>query len=404
MPWRQLRLGCYPKTLYDELKQVPGFTPRTLAMDMSHEEKALEGCERDEYEPWVQLHIDREKQWHQVARHLMQRDPTDLVALLMDGVDKLQHLCWRFIDPALAATLQAPWEHRVRERCLEYFRTVDRIIADLVDLAGPEATVVIASDHGFGPQVRTLFLNQWLADQGLLAWTENRPTAGEGATLGMGSLAKHTFQMDWSKTVAYAPMPSGNGIHIVRQDEAHPNGMPAGEYEALRERIAERLLALRDPANGAPVVGNVWTREEIFAGPWFDIAPDLTLELSDGGLVSILAAEQAVTPRPEPTGTHHPLGVLVVAGPGVRDGVSLPEQQIADSASLLLYSVDAPLPADLEGDLPLDLFTDTRLAVQPPRHGDARATVDQQASTDAIFSEEDEADMMRHLQALGYLE
>ncbi|MCB0077577.1 MAG: alkaline phosphatase family protein [Anaerolineales bacterium] len=405
MPWRQLRSGCHPKTLYDELKRLPDFNPRTLAMDMSHEEKALEGCEQEDYEPWVALHIERERQWHGVARHLMTTDPTEMFALLMDGVDKLQHLCWRFIDPAMADQLTEPWEARVRDRCLDYFRTVDEIIADLAGLAGEEAMIVIASDHGFGPQVRTFFVNQWLAEAGYLAWTDKRQSATEATTLGIASLAKHTFQMDWTRTVAYAPMPSGNGIHLVRQDEAHPHGIPAEALAAVRQRIIEGLLAVRDPHTGEAVVDRVWTRAQLFAGPWEQIAPDLTLELSDGGLISIVAADAVVMPRPQPTGTHAPLGVLIAAGAGVQEGVTLPEKQIVDSASLLLYAVDAPIPADLEGELPTHLFSAAWLERNPPQQSDEVgvqpvATVEKEA----LFTEEEQSEMLRHLQALGYVE
>ena len=66
-------------------------------MDMAHEEKALEGCRREEYAAWIDLHIRRERQWGQVCTALMRQDPTELTAVMFDGVDKLQHLCWRFI-------------------------------------------------------------------------------------------------------------------------------------------------------------------------------------------------------------------------------------------------------------------------------------------------------------------
>ncbi len=89
LPWRQLRLGCHPADLYDRLKALPGFNPRELAMDMTHEEKVLEGCRQDEYEGWITLHIRRERQWFNVLRYLMQEDPTELTAILFDGVDKL---------------------------------------------------------------------------------------------------------------------------------------------------------------------------------------------------------------------------------------------------------------------------------------------------------------------------
>ena len=75
VPWRHLRLACYPRTLYGKLTEVlPDFNPRELAMDMSLEERALEGCNREEeYEGLIKLHIRRERQWFQVMRHLMRK-------------------------------------------------------------------------------------------------------------------------------------------------------------------------------------------------------------------------------------------------------------------------------------------------------------------------------------------
>src|SRR5262249_15689615 len=135
MPWRQLRLGCHPDGLFDRLKALPGVNPRLLAMDMSHEEKALEGCRREEYAGWIDLHIQRERQWFEVLHYLMRTDPTEFTAVLFDGVDKLQHLCWRFLDPVLGSRLTEPWERAVRQLCLEYFRELDGLIGKIVDAA-----------------------------------------------------------------------------------------------------------------------------------------------------------------------------------------------------------------------------------------------------------------------------
>ena len=94
MTWRTLPIGCYPSELYQRLKTIPGFNRRELAMDITLEEKAIEGCRQDEYEDLISLHIRREQQWFQVLRTLTQEDPCELTAVLFDGVDRLQHLCW----------------------------------------------------------------------------------------------------------------------------------------------------------------------------------------------------------------------------------------------------------------------------------------------------------------------
>lgn len=409
MPWKQLRLGCRPAGLYDRLKQIPGFDPRKVAMDMSHEEKALEGCERDEYEGWVQLHIEREVQWFNILAMLLEEEPADLVAILFDGVDKIQHLCWRFIDPEMVETLTEPWERRVREVCLDYFRRLDGLMADLVARMGNESSVVIVSDHGFGPQVRTFFANAWLAGQGHLKWSEGEvATRSDEKTLGVGDIARHVYQMDWSETRAYAPMPSGNGIHIVRQDESHPHGVSEAEYESFRDALAAALLEVRDPESGEPVVARVWKREEIFAGPQLQVAPDLTLELTDGGLISILNSEAPVVPRPEPAGTHAPLGIFLARGPDLRAGVTIDDLDIVDVPPLLLYGVDVAIPAAFEGTFPSGAVEPAALAARPPRiqETDGEASKDGDPETDEAyaFAPEAEEEMMKRLRALGYVE
>ena len=411
MPWRQLRLGCSPARLFDRLKAIPGFNPRDIAMDMAHEEKALEGCRQDEYADWIDLHIRREQQWATVFETLVAEDPTDLVAILFDGVDKLQHLCWPFLSPSYDAMEASPWETSVREGCLRYFRQLDGLLEQMCAQCGPDATIVLTSDHGFGPQVRTFFVNAWLAQNGYLAWADGTgPQPQPSGVLGLGQVARHTFLLDWTRTRAYASMPGGNGIHIVRDDS-----MTDGDYNALCEQLIAELEAFTDPADGVPVVAAAWHRTEIFDGPALALAPDITLELADGGLFSILASDQIVAPRTPPTGTHAPQGILAVRGPGIRAGAVLPERSLLDVTPLLVHSLGLPIPATYEGDLPLDIFEDAsrtapvyamadepllELAVggEPVWQPSARI-----AQEDALSEEEEQA-IVERLRALGYVE
>ena len=124
MPWRQLRLGCHPPGLFDRLKELPAFNPREM-LDMELEIKAIDGCPEDEHAEFVELHIRREQRWADVVRHLMATEQADLVGVMFDGVDKLQHLCWRFIDPAFRPSEPSAWEQDMIERCERYFHSLD---------------------------------------------------------------------------------------------------------------------------------------------------------------------------------------------------------------------------------------------------------------------------------------
>ena len=408
MPWKQLRLGCSPAHLFDRLKGLPGFNARELAMDTNLEAKAIEGCQPDEYKEWIELHIAREQQWLRVLKMLMHEEPCALTAVLFDGVDRIQHLCWRFVDPVYAGEVRTRWEQEVRARCLEYFSQLDDVLAECVRLAGPEATVVMASDHGFGPQRRTFFVNAWLAQHGYLKWANDREQHGHNAEgLGVGQIARHAYLLDWEHTRAYAPMPSSNGIHIVRATKDHPNGVPEAQYESFRDRLIGELRSLLAPDSGEPVVSQIWKREDVFSGPYMTLAPDLTLELQDGGLVSILASETPVSPRPQPSGTHRPEGIFIAGGPRIRQGVQLSALSILDVAPLLLYSLAVPIPTDLEGRAPTAALAPAALQARPIDTAPALAITSiepSQPQTDVALDAESEAILMQQLRALGYAE
>lgn len=408
MPWRQLRLGCYPPDLYDRLKVLPGFNARELAMDMAHEEKAVEGCQREEYEGWIEQHIRREQHWFDILRYLMHEDPGQLTALLFDGVDKLQHLCWRFLDPAYLNQRPSPWEQRIRDLCLQYFRQLDQLLANIADLTSPDAMIIIASDHGFGAQTETFFVNTWLGQNGYLAWANESPAREtDSAKLGMSQLGRHVYLLDWERTTAYAPTPSSNGIHMVVPGRGRERGVSPADYGRFRAELMESLRQVTSPATGEPVVSHVWTREEAFDGPYMELAPDLTLALRDGGLVSILASDAPVKLRSEPSGTHRPEGVFMAAGPGVRQGVSLPQLSILDVAPMVLYSLGLAIPGNMEGRVPTGAFKPSWLQARPvgaTAAAEPSVPASPQATVEIVYTEEEEAELAARLRALGYIE
>jgi predicted AlkP superfamily phosphohydrolase/phosphomutase len=360
----------------------------------------------EEYEEWVVVHTRREKQWASILRTLMLEEPCDLTAIVFDGVDRIQHLCWRYISPPAGERL-SPDGERIRQRCLEYFRELDGLLAGIVDLAGKEATVVFASDHGFGPQTGTFFLNAWLEERGHLAWADrNVPRASEPEALGIEQLARHAYLLDWEKTRAYAPTPSSNGVHIVRRGPGHPGGVAEGEYEAFRQKLAAELREATDPATGRRILSSVWTRGEVFAGPYECLAPDLTLELADGGLVSILASDTTFMSRTETSGTHRSNGVFMARGPGIARGVRLSGVSILDVPPVLLHSLGLEIPADMEGTVPEGVLEPSWLRSRPIRRA-AAARVEVEPvpqAEEALFTQKDELELAQRLRDLGYID
>jgi len=376
--WRHLRRHIFPSTIYDRLKAQDWFDPKTMCWDFDHMEKAIAANPTIGQKDWVTDHINRERQWFQVMKFLMKKEPTDLAAIVFDGVDKLQHVCWEYLD----STAEGPRDEEVSRLVRQYFTELDGFIRELVGLAGPRARVFIASDHGFGP-VRTSFqLNRFLRDLGYLHWQMGATDEG--------------LNLDWSRTVAYCPSQSSNGIFIRG---------PAAERGAIRDRIVTELKKLKDPATGGPLVKEVLLKEKDFAGPYVDLAPDITVVQCDHGFVGTAPGDVVAEKKPRTKGTHYPEGIFVAAGEGIRAGAKLDVKSILDVAPTLLHSLGLPIPSNLEGAVVTDAFDKEFLDENPIEPGPpAEEDKQESKSSEPVRTGEEEQAVYDQLRALGYIE
>jgi predicted AlkP superfamily phosphohydrolase/phosphomutase len=407
MPWRQLRLGCHPPGLFQRLQQLEAFEPREM-LDMEMEVKAIDGCPEEEYVEWVELHIRRERRWAEVCRHLMKEEQADLIGVMFDGVDKLQHLCWRFIDPACRPAQPTEWEQQLIDLCATYFRSLDSLLRGIVEDAGPDATVVVTSDHGFGPTQDVFHVNSWLEQEGYLFWAseEEAAKAREATDVGFAEMTRHVHAIDWTRTVAYSATPSSQGIHIVEKVPGTQARMPEEARAKIAVELAAALMELRRPHDGEQLVEEVWTREQAFAGPFEALGPDLSMVLADGGTLSILPSETIVARRAVPRGHHRWEGTFIARGPGIRAGAQIGELSLVDIAPLLLYRLGLPVPEDMAGRLPAEIFEPGVLEATPLEMGPASPEPESLTGGGEAFElePEEQAALVERLRALGYVE
>lgn len=405
--WRWVRQQSHPADLIERYKRdVPGFDVKELAMNFTEEEKAIAGAALEEYEPWIELHLKRERQWFGVMKHVMTREPCELTAIVFDGVDKLQHLLWQFLDPALEPATPAPAWLRIRERVWDYFRQLDGFLGETLRIVGPEAHVFMVSDHGFTGSNEILYINMWLEQQGYLTWLPETAVQ-EDTSQELGALRPYfTKPFDLTRTRAYASAASNNGIHIPVRGVRGENGIEPGEYLKFREELIDELLTrCVDPVSGEPLVTNVWTREQAFGGPKMQLAPDLTIALRDKGNFSVLRSSGILKPRETVMGCHHPDGIFIAHGPGVQAGASLEKRHLLDIAPTVLYALGLPIPEDLEGRPATDAFTRDHVAAHPAIFAGATQAGETPAAAEAEeLDEEGNAQVMMRLKALGYIE
>ena len=404
--WRFLSKNSYPADLFDRLQCIEGFDVKEMALNFREEEKAVKGCQKEEYENWIMLHIRRERQWFQVVKHLMENDPCHLLGIIFDGLDRIQHVCWRFLDPSCLPSSLSPWEERTRQLCLQYFQELDGFLKHIVTHAAPEANIFIASDHGFGPTSQILYINQWLCEKGYLRWKENTPVfEDDQESLGVESPYRSLLHLDWKNTKAYAATASSNGINIQVAGKRGEDGIPPEEYHSFRRELIERLKReCIAPQTKAPLIKKIWTKEESFAGDYIDYAPDLTLMLQDSGFFSVNPAEGYFRPRSLVRGTHRPEGVFMAAGPSIKKGKLLSPLSIVDVTPALLYTLRIPIPSNMEGKVDLRVFDPTFLHMTPVEIGEPTlppATF--QESATQIEDKEGQEQIMLRLKSLGYI-
>ncbi|TJY56720.1 nucleotide pyrophosphatase [Sinimarinibacterium sp. CAU 1509] len=400
IPAKHLRRNTHPRELFERMKQnIPGFDPKELAWDFDNEKQALEVLSPEDTENWVRYHLPREEQWFKIAEYILDSERPDLMAVMFDGTDKIQHQAWQFLDPALVPANPQGWEARMRAVCLEYFRNLDRYIERLVTLAGPEAQVFFASDHGFTASNFVLRINSLLEDLGYLKWAES-----DGSEQALRREASDFANLDWSKTTAYCRTPSSNGIHIRVAENPGDPGIKPEDYVAFRDKLIADLMSLKDPETGKQIIVDVLKREEWFPGPHMKEACDLTLVLSDNGFVSIRNYKPAVVQRPNAAGTHHPDGIFMAYGKGIdATGQEVELRQIVDVASTLLYSLGLSVPSDLEGEVPTSFFAAEYMAENPVKQG-AKTRLERSGEAREEMDEEEKKKMIEQLQMLGYME
>jgi hypothetical protein len=122
--------------------------------------------------------------------------------------------------------------------------------------------------------------------------------------------------------------------------------------------------------------------------------------------MSILPSEEIVSKRPSVSGSHRPVGIFGARGPAIRRGLVADELSILDIAPTVLYSLGLPIPEELQGRLPVEVYRDAALKENPVRKAaaGARAPGGPEDGASVRGELEDEETILERLRELGYIE
>lgn len=392
-------------------------------------------------------HIPREQMRDELLRstelrgaamkHLLETQDLDFAMMVFTETDRAQHYFWADMDsnhPAWNAERGARFGDVIRR----VYEAVDVEIGRLVETVGPDTQVYIVSDHGFGPQNTYVYINRYLIEMGHLTSfivedvgqkvrhatrdlleqvglldtaravrnslfgtpetaLDSDMKSGQMATK-RSNIDRIIENIDWSKTVAYALVPRGVRINLKGRE---PQGIvePA-DYENVRDRVMADLKTLTYPS-GERVFDRVFRREEVMEGPYLEFAPDIVTCMPIGVPSCHLEPKEIFAVCNGATGSHTDYGVIIAAGPGIAEGVSVKGARLMDVAPTALYAMGVPLNEDMDGRPVADLFT-LEFAAEHSLTFRPNAVA---ASTDRVdpFSAAEEDDIMDQLKGLGYI-
>jgi predicted AlkP superfamily phosphohydrolase/phosphomutase len=434
----------HPKHLMDELRrQVGPIRLNTRYLGFMHTDARRQQV-LDELEA-------TDEQRLQMSCYLLDHEPVDVFMVVYGSPDTVQHYFWHYADPGHHR--YDPTGAKTFGSAIEdVYRRLDRHIGTLMSRLDADGQVILVSDHGFGPTSSKIFyVNRYLAELGLLTY-RRAPALGVGGLVNSavqrldrlvrGSLSSEQKTrlarlfpslrlkwedsltgidaVDWSATRAYATevltFPSSISVNLKGRE---PQGTvePGREYREVIDFLTHRLLALKDPTTGRPLMRRVLRREEVYHGPHVESAPDLLLAWWEGdgfaggrtrgrampGAPAVEEATGEQSTRAEWSGTHRINGIVAVRGAGVRAGRRLESASITDIAPTLLHLMGQSVPDDMDGRVLTDVFDDEFARRNPVTYRDSGG-VSANGQHHETYSDEESEMVQKRLQDLGYVE
>ncbi len=313
------------------------------------------------------------------AKRLLREEDWDLFWVVFTGTDKVQHFYWKFADekhPDYTRTKGALFGSAIRD----FWIRVDGAVGEFLEIAGPETDVIVMSDHGFGPIYSELRVSNWLNEEGF------------------GPGADGTTEMS-----AFSPGPFGGLVRVNQRGRDYQGRVEPGEdSDRVKQAVRERLAGIVDPVTGAPMIERVFTREEVYSGPYTKNAPDiLFLEAPTYfiGRGDVGDATGIVGPPSYSFSAYHrPDGIILAAGPHFPPSAGRPELSILDVTPTIYWLFDVEQPVDIDGAVRSELVGPEALAARPPVVGDLEIVI-------PPYEVRDGADAVRErLETLGYVQ
>lgn len=391
----------YPSELYDKIVKIA-----------KHYEiikpKPRYWVRESELEDFISRQIEIEKTRFKLANYLMSEYEWDLFMVHNQALDTIQHACWKYIDNKFFGFSSKLWL-----KVKKFYEFVDKTIGEVIERLSKDDTLIIVSDHGFGPLKTGVELNCWLQRRGYLVLRPNLKTKlfyiedfvkhniairkllegvlnkvlSNFAVKGF-QIRSHIIQesIDWNKTKALMTggYPYAN-IYINAK---------GSQKKAIISSLIRDLKEFKNPYNNEAIVEKIYGKQEIYNGPFLDSAPDLVVKPVED-YIFFPSTNSLKLIRKEMRGTHRSDGIFVVKGPSIRTSYK-DFANIIDIVPTILTILGLDIPMEVDGRVIKGIFRDE------PEIKVVKNESFFIQKLDMTYSEDEDKKIRKRLEDLGY--
>lgn len=424
--------AVHPRSFYPRLESLGGWRYATF--------NELAGA--DDQDPVLRLqaaikalHKDIEAKERVLLDIYEQRQP-DVCFVHLQASDTVGHHLWHAYDTR--SPRHEPRLESLGQAVPSVYQRLDTLMGRLLERAGPNARVLVVSDHGMGgASVVAVHLNRWLHQQQLLAFRtsavrsakhvvsgglrkvaarlpvsvlgrvlEQLPTPLRNLAMGLARNQNVDFAQTqaFSDELDYAP-----ALWLNRKSRFAKGMLNDAQADALADKLAEQLTQeLKHPQTGAPLIKKVHRGPPDARTPMPDLIiepawpqgyrPSFLVSSEPGAPVRLLTPQEFSAPKGSGMpGVHRREGIFIAHGPGLP-AMQLPTFDIAQAGTLVYALVGRQAPNHA---VPMPAFL-TNIA---NALGQATSTPSQPTPLPAdAYSAADNNEVTERLRNLGYIE
>jgi hypothetical protein len=270
---------------------------------------------------------------------LFQRYRPDYSFFHAHAIDGASHRCWRYMEPEKFPGTPPGDIRKYGDAIFRAYEQLDRLLGTFLKRFGDTTTCVVLSDHGIGP--------------------------------GEGKIEPLMYKVDVQRLLAligaeggYRAIDRGFNVIYLRPRSGFSDRIPS-DSDVLSRVAFERT--------GKPLFETKPQQNSIFLIERFD--PDtIAGQLDERILIAgkaYPAKEVIVKKEIETSGWHHPEGIFVIRGDGIRKGTDIGRIEQPAITPTLLYLYGLPAAEDMDGKIIEEVFTEESIRANPPEYIDS---------------------------------